>query len=122
MSNPKTRQLPEYPTVITALPEADMPFEGVKAWIMQAPNHQLIFFEFKPTAKVPEHSHPYPQWGLLIQGGMKLTVNGKTKTVREGQEYLIPAEAKHRATFLAKTRVMDFFSEKTRYKPKGARL
>lgn len=118
MVNPRSKQLLEYPTVITALPEADMPFKGVKAWIVQAPKHQLIFFEFEPTAVVPEHSHPYTQWGILIQGGMKLTVNGKTKTITEGQEYLIPARAKHKAKFLAPTRVIDFFSEPTRYQPK----
>jgi len=117
--NPRIKQLPEYPTVIKALPEADMPFKGVKAWIVQAPKHQLIFFEFEPTAIVPEHSHPYTQWGILIQGGMQLTVNGKTKTIREGQEYLIPAGAKHKVgKFLAQTRVIDFFSESARYKPK----
>lgn len=119
MVNQRSKQLPEYPTVIQVLPEADMPFKGVKAWIMQAPKHQLIFFEFEPTAVVPEHSHPYPQWGILIQGGMELTVNEKTRIITEGQEYLIPAGAKHKVRkFLAETRVIDFFSEPARYKPK----
>lgn len=119
MNNPSSKQLPGYPTVITTLPEADMPFEGVKAWIVQAPKHQLIFFEFESTAIVPEHSHPYSQWGMLIQGGMELVINGTTETITEGQEYLIPAGAKHRVKkFLAQTRVIDFFSEAARYKPK----
>ena len=122
MSKTKSKQLPEYPGVIKALPEADMPFPSVKAWILQAQTHQLIFFEFEPTAIVPEHSHPYPQWGMLIQGGMQLTISDITKAISEGQEYLIPARAKHKAKFLARTRVMDFFSEKARYKPKKASL
>ena len=119
VSKTKSKQLPEYPDVIKALQEADMPFQGVKAWIVQAPKHQLIFFEFEPTAVVPEHSHPYPQWGILIQGGMQLTVNDATRTIDEGQEYLIPAGAKHKATFQTTTRVMDLFAEKTRYKLKA---
>jgi len=108
----------EFPTVITALPEADIHVEGIRAWIVQAEKHQLIFFEMQPTAVVPEHSHSYPQWGMVIEGEMKLTISGKTRTIRKGDEYLIPAQAKHKATFTTKTRVMDFFSEKTRYKPK----
>jgi quercetin dioxygenase-like cupin family protein len=118
MNKPKNKPANEYPTVITSLPEADMPVEGIKAWIVQAEKHQLIFFEMQTTAIVPEHSHSYPQWGMVIEGEMHLTINGKTLTIRKGDEYLIPAQAKHKATFTTKTRVMDFFSEKTRYKPK----
>jgi len=121
LSNPKNKHTHGFATVITDLPEADIPFEGVKAWILQGEKHQLIFFEMQPTAVVPEHSHNYPQWGMLIEGKMKLTINGKTKTIRKGDEYLIPAQAKHRATFQTKSRVMDFFLEKTRYKTKTAK-
>ena len=115
-----------FPTVIkdlpeADLPEADLPFKGVKAWILQGEKHQLIFFEMQPTALVPEHSHSYPQWGMVIEGKMKLTINGKTKTIEKGGDYLIPAKAKHQAKFLTKTRVIDLFSEKTRYKPKTAK-
>lgn len=121
MTPPRSRQAQGYPKVIMDLPEADIPFKGVKAWIVQTESRQLIFFEMQPDAIVPEHSHSYPQWGMLIEGGMKLTVDGKTRTIRGGDEYLIPAHAKHSVTFLAKTRVMDLFLEKTRYKAKASR-
>jgi quercetin dioxygenase-like cupin family protein len=121
LNKPKSGHTNEYPAVITALPEADIQVKGIKAWIVQAEKHQLIFFEMQPTAVVPEHSHNYPQWGMLIEGEMNLTINGKTRTIRKGDEYLIPAQAKHKATFTTKTRVMDFFSEKTRYKTKTAK-
>ena len=119
MDTPKSKQAQGYPTVITDLPEADIPFKGIKAWILQTEKRQLVFFEMQPDAVVPEHSHNYPQWGMLIQGEMKLTVDGKTKTIGKGDEYLIPAQAKHHVTFLTKTRVMDLFNEKNRYKPKA---
>jgi len=114
----KTQHKQGYPEVITCLPEAEMPFEGVKAWILQADTRQLVFFEFEANADVPEHSHGYPQWGMVIDGKMELTVNGKPRICEKGAEYLIPAGAKHSAKFLSRTRVMDFFSEKSRYKPK----
>jgi len=118
LNKPKSKQTNEFPTVITALPEADIPFKDAKAWILQGENCQLIFFEMQPTVIVPEHSHNYPQWGMLIEGEMKLTINDKTKTINKGDEYLIPAQAKHYATFQTKSRVMDFFLEKTRYRTK----
>jgi quercetin dioxygenase-like cupin family protein len=117
--NTKTRHKQGYPEVITCLPEADIQFKGVKAWILQANTRQLVFFEFEADAKVPEHSHGYAQWGMVIDGKMELTVNDKRRICEKGAEYLIPAGAKHSARFLRRTRVMDFFSEKERYKPKA---
>jgi quercetin dioxygenase-like cupin family protein len=122
LDNIRSQQRSGYPEVITRLPEADLPFAGVKAWILQADTQQLIFFEFEANAKVPEHSHGYPQWGMVIDGKMELTINGKPRICEKGDEYLIPAGAKHFARFLSRTRVMDFFSEKNRYKPKTTNL
>jgi len=122
LNKPKSKQTQGYPTVITALPKADIQFKGIKAWILQGEEHQLGFFEMQPTAIVPEHSHSYPQWGMVIEGEMKLTINGKTKLRQKGDEYLIPANAKHSATFQTQTRVMDLFSEKTRYKTKPKKI
>jgi mannose-6-phosphate isomerase-like protein (cupin superfamily) len=118
LDNIRSQHRSGYPEVITCLPEADLPFAGVKAWILQADTRQLIFFEFEADADVPEHSHGYAQWGMVIDGKMELTINGKPRICEKGDEYVIPAGAKHFARFLSRTRVMDFFSEKNRYKPK----
>jgi quercetin dioxygenase-like cupin family protein len=55
---------------------------------------------------------------MVIDGKMELVVEGKPLVCEKGSEYLIPAGAKHSARFLKRTRVMDYFSEKNRYKPK----
>ncbi len=107
-----------YANVITDFPEADIRFEGVRAWILQGETHQLVFFQMEANAHVPEHSHDYPQWGLVIEGEMELIIEGKTRKCKKGDEYLIPAQAKHKARFLAKSRVMDLFSERARYRTK----
>jgi len=73
----------------------------------------------KTSARVPEHCHDYDQWGFMIRGKMELTVNGEKRIIENGDEYVIPAQAKHSATFLAKSRVIDFFSEKNRYRTKS---
>jgi quercetin dioxygenase-like cupin family protein len=110
-----------FPEVITLLPEADIQFKGVRAWVLQGENQQLVFFEMDPSAQVPEHSHDYPQWGILIDGEMELTIEGKARICKKGDEYLIPARAKHRARFFRQTRVVDFFSERNRYKTRPKR-
>ena len=110
-----------FPEVISNLPEADIQFKGVRAWILQGEKQQLVFFEMESSAKLPEHSHDYPQWGMVIEGKMELTINGKPRICEKGDEYLIPAGEKHYARFFTRTRVIDFFSERNRYKPKPAR-
>ncbi len=107
-----------YPEVITSLPEAEIPFEGAKAWILQADTQQLVFFEFEADIKLPPHSHIYPQWGMVIEGEMELIIDGKRRFCKKGTEYLVPAGTKHSVKFIRKTRLMDFFSEKERYKQK----
>ena len=111
----------KYAQVITALPEAIMQVKGIKAWVLQGAAHQLVFFEMELHAQVPEHSHDYPQWGIVLKGKMRLTIDGKIHLIRKGDEYVIPAKAKHHATFLSKSRVIDFFSEKARYNIKIAK-
>ena len=118
MKNIKRESVQGYPEVIRRLPEADIPFEGVRAWILQAAESQLVFCEFEAGIKVPLHSHVYAQWGMVIDGEMELTIDGKPLNCKKGTEYVIPAGAKHSAKFLSHTRVMDYFSEKNRYKPK----
>jgi len=106
-----------FPKVITSLPEADIKFEGVRGWIAQGDNHQIVFFEIEPSAEVPEHSHN-AQWGIVVEGEIELTIEGKTKVYRKGDEYFIPSQAKHSARFPIRCRVIDFFEEKARYQPK----
>ena len=108
-----------FPEVITNLPEADITLEGVKAWIVQGNGQQLVFFEMEPSAKIPEHSHDYPQWGMVIEGKMQMAIDGKTRIYEKGDEYLVPARAKHSARYLSRVRVMDLFKENERYRAKS---
>jgi glyoxylate utilization-related uncharacterized protein len=57
----------------------------------------------------------------VIDGEMDLIIDGKSMICTKGTEYLIPAGAKHYARFNKKTRVVDFFSEKSRYRKKRSR-
>ncbi|MGQ9460459.1 MAG: cupin domain-containing protein [Candidatus Bathyarchaeaceae archaeon] len=107
-----------FPKIITSLPEADIGFKGVRGWISQSENHQIVFFDIEPLGAVTEHSHDSPQWGMFVEGAMELTINKETGLYKKGDEYYIPAKAKHSAKFPTRCRVIDFFGERLRYRPK----
>jgi quercetin dioxygenase-like cupin family protein len=106
-----------YPEIIKNLPEADIEFKGVRGWISQAKDHQVVFFDIEPIGEVTEHSHG-AQWGIVIEGEIELTISGNTKTYKKGDSYYIPDGAVHSAVFKSRTWVLDFFADKDRYKAK----
>ena len=50
---------------------------------------------------------------------MALTIDGRTRTYRRGDEYLIPAGVSHSARLKAGLRIIDFFDDPDRYRPRG---
>jgi len=106
-----------FPELITSLPEADIPFPGVRGWISQASDHQIVFIDIEAIGEVPRHSHG-AQWGIVVEGEMDLTIGEETKTYRKGDSYFIPAGVVHSATFKTKVRVIDLFADVDRYEVK----
>lgn len=106
-----------YPDLITRLPEADIPHDGLRGWLSQSREHQIVFFEIEAIGAVAEHSHG-AQWGMVFEGEMELTIGGETRTCRKGDRYFIPKGVRHSAVFKEKTYLMDFFADKERYKSK----
>lgn len=107
-----------YPKIITSLPNADISIEGVKGWIAQGKDFQIVFFEIEPAGILPPHSHR-AQWGIVVEGEMSLTIGGKTKRYTKGDSYYIPEGVLHQAEFHSYFRALDFFAEPRRYKEKG---
>jgi len=108
-----------YPEMIRGLPEIDISLEGVRGWLLQSEKHQAVFFDLEPVGEVPPHSH-CAQWGLVLEGRMKLTIGGETKIYEKGDWYYIPAGVVHSATFLTRVHVIDVFDDAARYNPKSA--
>ncbi len=107
-----------YPEMVKNLPDADIPFKGVKGKLFQGEDHQIVFFVIEPIGEVAEHSHG-AQWGVVFEGEMGLTIGGITKTYKKGDQYFIPAGVKHSANFKKRTQLMDFFEDTNRYLPKS---
>ena len=106
-----------YPEMITSLPEADIPFKGVRGWISQAPDRQVVFMDIEPIGEVARHQHG-EQWGVVVEGEMELTIGEQTRRYRAGESYHIPAGVEHGAKFLTHVRVIDVFAEADRYAAK----
>jgi quercetin dioxygenase-like cupin family protein len=104
---------------ITSLPQADIAFKGVKGWLSQAKDHQLVFMDIAPIGEVAPHAHG-AQWGIVVDGEMELTIGGKKHVFRKGDSYFIPKGTVHSARFTERTFVIDFFADKNRYKAKKA--
>jgi len=104
-----------FPEFITRLPQADIPFPGVKGWLSQGPDHQVVLFDIDPIGVVPRHSHG-DQWGVVFVGELQLTIDGTTRTYRAGDSYFIPAGVVHTATFNTRVRAIDIFADADRYR------
>jgi quercetin dioxygenase-like cupin family protein len=106
-----------FPEPILNLPEADIPIEGIKAYLAQGDSFQILFMTFEKDVDLPEHSHE-SQWGIVLEGRIDLTIDGKTITYRKGDRYFIPKGVKHSGKIFAGYTDITFFNEKDRYKSK----
>lgn len=107
-----------FPELITRLPMVDIPIDGVRGWLSQAADQQVVFFDIDPIGEIPLHSHG-DQWGIVVEGEMELTIGGETKRYAPGDSYHIPAGVEHGAKFLTHMRAIDVFADKDRYKAKA---
>ena len=108
-----------FPEPIRNLPQADISLDGIKAYLSQAENHQILFMEFTEETQVPEHSHE-AQWGVVLAGKIDLTIGGIKHTYSKGDSVFIPKGAKHSAKIHAGYADISFFNEKDRYRPKNS--
>ena len=106
-----------FPPPIRHLPEADIPLEGVMAYLSQADAHQIIFMEFTKDVDLAEHSHA-AQVGIVLEGKIDLTVGGRKQTYAKGDLYYIPAGVSHSARVYAGYADITFFDQPDRYSPK----
>jgi quercetin dioxygenase-like cupin family protein len=106
-----------FPEIITKLPEADIPLEGVHSHLFQGKDQQFVFMCFDNDVQVPEHSHE-GQWGVVLDGEIELTIGGKKATYKRGDTYFIPKGVKHSARIKKGYKDLTLFDQKDRYRKK----
>lgn len=106
-----------FPDPILKLPQADIPLEGIMAFLSQGENHQIIFMEFSNDVDLPEHSHA-GQIGIVLEGRIDLIIGGVENTFQKGDMYYIPEGTEHSGKIYAGYADITFFDQKDRYKAK----
>jgi quercetin dioxygenase-like cupin family protein len=106
-----------FPEIITNLPEADIPLEGLLAHLLQCEDRQIIFMSFEKDTEIPEHSHE-AQWGVVLDGRLDLIIDGRKVPYLKGDTYFIPKGVKHSAKIKAGYKDLTLFDQKDRYRTK----
>jgi len=102
---------------IQNLPEANIPIEGIKAYLSQSDTHQIIFMEFENDIDLSEHSHA-AQVGFVLEGKIELAINGEKKDYIKGDRYYIPGGVPHSSKIYAGYADISFFNDPERYAKK----
>lgn len=70
-------------------------FPGVRIHTTAGKHMMLSIVEFEAGAEVPPHQHPHEQMGLMLEGELTFTIDGRTQVVRQGQMWRIPGGVEH---------------------------
>ncbi len=68
---------------------------GVMLRTMWGEKIMMSIVEIAPKAVVPTHSHPHEQAGMVLQGEFEFTIGGETRTIKQGESYVIPGGVEH---------------------------
>jgi quercetin dioxygenase-like cupin family protein len=100
------------------VPEADVAFTGAEVRLLRGSTASAILVVAREDMEVPSHTHA-AQWGIVVDGEMRLTIGTEARTYRRGDSYFIPAGTPHGGRLKAGTRVIDFFDDPDRYRPRS---
>ncbi len=109
--------LEDFPEFVKSLPEIDLPFAGVRGWLIQGEKQQTVFVEFLEKVEVPEHTHG-DQWEFAVAGRAELHREGGTEVFEGGDNFFVPAGQPHSATVHAGYKAMMVFDDPNRYQVK----
>ena len=95
-----------YPEQIRALPRFEGPFDAYK---LQARNCDVLFASYPPGTVIDPHRHETDNVGVITQGELILTMDGKTERYSVGNWYHVPANREHSARFEVETSEIEFW-------------
>ena len=107
-----------FPEPIRKLPEADVPFDGVKAFLSQSDNHQIVFMSFTEDTEMQPHSHA-AQISFVLEGRIDFTIGDESYSYKKGDRFYIPAGVEHFGKIYKGYADITFFDEPDRYPAKA---
>ena len=70
----------------------------------------LVKFLLSKGSLVPLHNHPHEQTGHLLSGSVKLTIDGTTYDMKEGDSWCIGGDIPHEAEVQEDSVIIEIFS------------
>jgi quercetin dioxygenase-like cupin family protein len=95
-----------FPQLLRRLPKFEGPFEAFK---LEARHCDVLFASYSAGTLIPEHNHETENVGVITQGELILTLEGKETRYGPGEWYHIPARAAHAARFEKETSEIEFW-------------
>lgn len=95
-----------FPKLLRDLPAFDGPFDAFK---LEAQNCDVLFASYPKNTVIPPHTHETENVGVITQGELILTLDGKERRYRVGEWYYVPSQAVHAARFEVETSEIEFW-------------
>lgn len=67
-------------------------------------------FRLAKDSALPEHAHEQEQTGYLVNGRIRLFIEGASQVMRPGDSWTIPSNVRHRAEILEDSTALEVFS------------
>ncbi|MDI6401365.1 cupin domain-containing protein [Balneolaceae bacterium ANBcel3] len=86
-------------------------FKGVFGqYLGSGKNMNVMHWNFEDNVSLPAHSHDAEQFGYIIKGGFRVTIDGETQLLKAGDFYFVPSNAEHSFVSVGETEAIDVFS------------
>ena len=95
-----------FPKLLRDLPKFAGPFDAFK---LAAQDCDVLFASYPANTTIPEHNHDTENVGVITQGELILTLDGKETRYGPGDWYHGPAKAMHAARFEKETSEVEFW-------------
>ncbi len=97
LTGEQSRDAPVFPAG-WASRETLPPFDAAPGITMQSFSGGALMANWvtiEPDRAIPVHQHPHEQIGVILEGGMELTIGDETRTLRPGDAYSVPPHLPH---------------------------
>ncbi|MCI4369993.1 MAG: cupin domain-containing protein [Thermoplasmata archaeon] len=97
---------------IVELPRTSL--AGIDVYVHDDGTSQVLFLELpkgREATVVPTHTHGV-EWGIVVEGAIEMTIDGRVELHAAGTSHLIPADVPHSFRFHPGTSSIHCFGER----------
>ncbi len=85
---------------------------GILSKVENGANLAMAFMEIAPHKEGSEHSHPFDQCGIVVEGEIEMSIGEEKKLLRPMETYFIPAGITHNwRTIHSPAKILDTVSK-----------